>query len=271
MTFLCCMFVTAHILAQFREEKTDSLEYYQRKVKSIRQEHTKVLMNNTGYREAMANINRLSAKTDSYGAFTLFTSIVSADFSKFNNDHTPAGFSPLTGQVWGIGFGLSYKKKRRIFDIDFGTVGIRKRSTKANEEIRSSFLTLFQFEWGYDLTRSNRFNLYPYAGFGFRSSYINYSSGESNINPNAANLSEIVISSRGGVSGDQNALSLQAGLGLETVLTKPNKNGGVILFAKAGTNQSIGSKPIDFSGVKYDPQLKYGNIEVTFGFKFFGR
>ncbi|QNA46606.1 hypothetical protein [Lacibacter sediminis] len=258
-------------MSQFREEKTDSLEYYQRKVKELRTENTKVLMSNAGYREAIANMNRLSAKTDNYGSFTLFTSVVSADFSKFNNDHTPVGFSPLSGQVWGIGFGLSYKKKRRIFDLDFGTVGIRKRSTKANEEIRSSFLTLFQFEWGYDLTRSNRFNIYPYAGFGFRTSYINYSSGERNINPNATNLSEIVINSRGGVSGDQNALSLQAGLGLETVLTKPSKNGGVILFAKAGTNQAVGSKPIDFSGVKYDPQLKYGNIDITIGFKFFGR
>jgi hypothetical protein len=265
----CLLFSITHVNAQFRKENTDSLEYYRKKANDIRIENMKALRENADYKKTLMDIHRLEAKTDNYAAFALYTSIASADFSKFNSDNARAGFSGFAGQMFGIGFGYSNKNKRRMFQFNVGSIGIRKRITKGNENIRTSFQTMVQFEWGYDLIKSNRINIYPFAGFGFRDSYIAYN-GEGSTNTNATNITEVVINSRG-ITGSQSAFSLQAGLGLETVLTKANRGGGVILFVTGGTNQPIGAKPIRLSSVRYDPQLKYGNLDFRVGFKFFGR
>jgi hypothetical protein len=85
----------------------------------------------------------------------------------------------FSGPLVSIGIGGSFKKNRRVFDFSYLAVGIGKTVDNGNENVNVSFTTALQFEWGYDLVKSNLINIYPYAGFGLRGTSLSYSGPQS--------------------------------------------------------------------------------------------
>lgn len=122
---------------------------------------------------------------------------------------------------------------------------------------------------GYDLMKNNQVNIYPYAGFGFRSVDMEYNTPP-NINPNATSFRDVVVSDRS-VDDVITTINYQAGIGAEWVFTRPTKPSGVLLFVKAGTDQAFKEKSFDFEGVKFKPEFQEGKFQYTIGIKFFGR
>lgn len=140
---------------------------------------------------------------------------------------------------------------------------------KNNETIKTAFSNYIQFEWGYDFIKSNKLNIYPYAGLGIRASTLRFES-ETGGNPNFTNVSNIVQNNKS-FDEETTEAGYQAGLGVEYVITKKEQAGGTLLFLKAGTNRPFKREKFDIAGIAYDPEFNHGELLFSFGFKFFGR
>lgn len=247
----------------------DSINYYNAEIRKLTKRYRDSLFNNPAFREHSDNARRLRVKTDDYSGFHLYLQTSSADFSRINNDHNGLGFSGFRGSHLAIGYGFTFKKNRRIFDLNLTAFGISQKSTSNLGDLKTSFMTAFQFEWGYDFIKKNTINIYPYAGFGLRSEGLEYRN-KAIYNSTPSNLTN-VIQNNTSVNDYKSSISYQAGIGMEFVITNPAKNGGVILCLKGGTNQPFRKKSFSFGSFNYDPQINYGAWYITAGFKFFGR
>jgi hypothetical protein len=217
----------------------------------------------------MADIQAVRVASDNYFAFVIYSNIASTDFRKFNSDNATSNFPPLQGYPVSIGYGFSSKKNRRIFDINLTAFGVNKKTKKTGESIKTSFSTFLQFEWGYDFIKNKTLNIYPYAGVGLRSSYIEYKS-PAQTNTSFTNITSVIQNNRS-VNGSASETSYQAGVGMDISLAKPYDSGGIMFFIKAGTNMAFSRKKFDLEGVNYDPAFNYGDWIITAGFKIFGR
>ncbi|HEX4958067.1 MAG TPA: hypothetical protein VFV46_07810 [Lacibacter sp.] len=269
--YACLAFIISITCSKVNAQTTakDSINYYNSEIRKLTKRYRDSLFNNPAFREYSDHARRLRAKTDDYAGFHLYLQTSSADFSGINNDHNGLGFSGFSGSHLAIGYGFTSKKNRRIFDWNLTAFGIGKKSTSNLGDLKTSFMTAFQFEWGYDFIKKNTINIYPYAGFGIRSEGLEYHN-KASYNGTPTNLTN-VIQNNTSVNDYKSSISYQAGIGMEFVITNPAKNGGVILCLKGGTNQPFSKKSFSFGSFNYDPQINYGAWYITTGFKFFGR
>ena len=265
--FTCTLFLLLAIGSN-AQRAFDSASYYAKELSRIHQAYHDSMKNDPRYREAMRNMSRTKMLRDDYTAFTLCTHVASADFSRLNADNAALGFSRISGPGISIGYGFSFKKNRRVFDLYAMALGIPKKAKRGEEELRANFSTLLQLEWGYDLVRNRLINIYPYAGVGLRDVSLRYDA-EAQINANPANITD-VVETDASVQDNIGRVGYQAGIGFEFVLTGPDNAGGILVFLKAGTNRPFKKETFDFHGYRY-PGFNYGNWVVTAGFKFFGR
>ena len=255
--------------AQDNASTTDSIEYYQRQIGEKIRAHHEVLRKDEELKTLYERVGRLRSAQDSYRGFILYSHLASVNFSKMNADLSSEGFTPLSGPLWAIGYGFTFKKNRRIFDFNMGAIGINRKTAINDESIKSSFSTALELAWGYDFIKSKALNIYPYAGVGLRSTYIRYEA-IAEINPSGTNITNIVLSDPS-LTGQTTEVGYLAGLGIEVVITSAKRPGGTLIFVKAGTNRPFSTKSFDLKGYKYDPELKAGALIVSTGFKFFFR
>lgn len=267
LIFLFC--TCGNIQAQQNRPAMDSIYYYQKQLSEIRNSYMDSLNLDANYIEAKNNLNQLKTKSDSYYAFTIYTNISSADFTRFNKANAQSGFTQLKEQMISIGYGFSSKKNRRIFDFNITAFGIGKKANKESENIKTSFNTFLQLEWGYDLVKNKQLNIYPFLGIGLRSSSLRYK-GSSSGNSNFTNVSDIV-QNNSNVNESTSETGYQAGLGFEYAFLDKFSTGGIILFAKAGTNNAFKRSEFQIEGLPYDPGFNYGKMTISMGIKFFGR
>lgn len=238
MKTLLCLFIALVSLsvtnAQSNNRTTDSLKYYEKQLRKVSREYHDSMRRDPRFDDAVKSIDRIRKNSDNYTAFALYTTISSADFKKINSDNALSNFGPLSGPMIGVGYGFSFKKNRRMFDLNVSTFGIQKKIKKGNETIRTSITTVFQLEWGYDFIKSNTINIYPYVGFGFRGSSLSYTAPNQTNNA-FTNISNI-IQNDPSASSWTNELGYQAGIGFEFVTSKSPSRGGTIIYVKAGTN-----------------------------------
>ncbi len=257
------------LAAQTKKSQSDSLLYYQKQLRNITKEYLDSLKHQSNYITAKSNVIRLLRSSDDYFAFTISFGLASANFDKLNADNSLTGFSEVSGLTPSFSYGFSTKRNRRI--VNFTMIGLStfKKSTRSNETIKTSFSTFLQLEFGYDLLTSNKINLYPYAGLGFKNTSLEYN-GPITSNPSYTNISNMIQNS---TSTKDNIVELgyQVGLGIEVQVTNRSPLGGVFLFAKGGTNQPFSRKSFDFGGTKYDPKLNYGALDISLGIKLFSR
>lgn len=267
--FLIIAFIPGISIAQKSNSPTDSIAAIEKKLSKMRKDAMEQLNQNEEYKTLSAQLLQMRRNSDNYGAFVIFGSLIGSDFEKFNKEIATAGFSPIKDNIVNIGIGFSYKKNRRMFDFNVSGFGIGKKSKKGEEYIKTSFATMFQLEWGYDFIKSNRINIYPFAGLGLRNSTLEY---KPKVTTNPAYTSVLdIIQNNKSFNVFTTTIGYQAGMGAEFVLSPNNRNNGSILFLKAGTNRPFKEKAFEIEGVKYNPEFKYGNMVYTLGVKFFGR
>jgi hypothetical protein len=247
----------------------DSLKYYYSEINKIRKRFNDSIFNSPSYKLYSENASRLRINSDDYVGFHLYFQTASTNFSTINRDYNTLGFSGFNNSAYSIGMGLSFKKNRRIFDLNLLTFGIAQKSKSGTGTLKTTFDNAFQFEWGYDFIKKKTINIFPYAGLGFRSQSLQYQNKIS-YNSSPTNITNI-IQNNTSTSDYNTSLSFQAGLGMDFVLTNPKSNGGVILCIKAGTNRPFRNKDFSFGSFSYDPKFNYGAWYITTGFKFFGR
>ena len=171
------------------------------------------MINNSAVLELRKNIERIRSTTDNYRGFVLYTSLASANFDKFNAANTKNGFNSLSNNTFSIGYGFTSKKNRRIFDFNISAFGIGKKAKKNDETIKTAFSNFIQFEWGYDFIKNNKVNIYPFAGFGIRSSTLSFENVVS-ANPNFTDVSNIIQNNKS-FNEDAPEIGYQAGVGFE--------------------------------------------------------
>lgn len=266
---LILSFLTLTIKAQHNKAYQDSIRFYERQIQQWSRAFLDSMRQHPEYIRLMKELQSLRIQSDDYKAFSLYTAIHSANFSKFNSQVAAANFSPLKGSPLAIGVGYSSKRKRLIFDLNISAFGINKASRRGPESIKTAFSTMFQLEFGYNLLKNGRINAYPYAGLGLRSSNLIY---RAPVTTNAlfSNPADIVQNNQS-FEAYNTRLGYQGGIGLEYIVTSRRKKGGTILFIKSGTNMPFKKKAFEIEGINYDPDFKYGYLNGSIGFKFFGR
>lgn len=247
----------------------DSARAYEQQLNRLTQEVLDSLRQSESFRTLSENLNRAKTKSDGYDAFVLFTDLLSANYGSFNTRIGANGFPAFNGPLWRIGFGSSTKSRRVITDFWFLAGGLPKRVKQGDEKITSYVSGFLHLDIGYDLLASPRINLYPYAGLSLRGGNLEYER-PAQLNPSFTDISDLVVNDPSVFASYLRAAG-QAGIGIDLVLSRPDKPGGLIFFAKAGTQRVLGKERFKIEGIKYDPGIRYGDWMVTTGFKIFSR
>ncbi len=266
---ILCLFLSSAVTAQSKNQASDSINYYQKQLGKLFKASRDSLYNNTEFKELSERIRSLKNKTDDYSAFILYTSVYGIDFKKFNSDISRSGFNAFSGSMYSIGFGFSGKKKRQIFDFELASFGIRKKEKKEMESISINSSSFFFTTWGYDIVKSGKINIYPYVGIGVAGIDLKYESPAA-LNDTFSNITTIIKNDRSLIASHL-PLSYKVGLGIEYVLSDKLNSGGTIFFCKAGTTRPFRKRGFDIEGIDYDPTFNFGALNLSVGFKFFGR
>lgn len=253
----------------------DSSYYYTAEMSRMMRQAQDSVRNSQTYKDLQKKYELAVSKSDGYSSFNMFTEVVSADFDKFNSDMAAAGFPAIEGPVMRFGIGTTAKNNRFVFDFAFFSLGVGKKTKKADEKVRAFVSNGIICDFGYDLVKSQRVNIYPYGGFSMRVASIYYTKPVTG-NSSPANITNLVLNNQS-VSADYTRVGLQAGVGFDFVVTKKNRDerysmsSDMMFFVKAGTSQMIGKERYNTEAGKFTPGIKYGTWAVMMGIKFFGR
>ena len=269
--FILTLLFTGPSLFSFGQVK-DSTRYYERELTRLQREAMDSLHRSDDYSSIMYKLRRIAVASDNYTSFNLFYEVAAADYSAFNAANAGSGFPAFSGKTaQRIGFGLTNKKRRRVFDLAFFTLGLNKEVKNGDEKIRARFSNIATLEWGYDLFKSQAINLYPYAGFSIRSAVIEYD--KPTTFGSSSNLSNFVQNDQSAVLFSSK-LGVQAGVNFEFVLNSnrsKNIGAGTLFFIKTGINKPVGKEKYKMDKKVYPHGITYGDWAVAAGLKFFGR
>lgn len=249
----------------------DSVKYYQKLSENFENRALEAARQSDSGRLIAARLQQLKAHSKSYTAFMLFTEVSAADFSKLNAAIEQDGFSPLSGPVWRLGFGISHKAYDGILiDFNYAVLGFNRSVEAGNSKIKANFSNLFELELGYAIINSSRFDVYPYAGLSLRTDNLVYST-PTVINPGYHSIASLIGDNQSAHASNYN-LGYEAGLGIDYMIYYNKKNnGGTILFGKFGTDGSFAAETYKIATVNYNSGIHYGAWIAELGFKFFGR
>ena len=291
--FPCCLYVCKNVLLMrlfvllflalpftgytqdlhdyYKEKPVDSVQYYQQQLRNMQRQVIDSLRQSEAFQAAMQGLVRHQARTDNYTAFTLFTEAMHGNYSAFNNQIRHTGFSTLSGPQYRLGLGFTTKNNRTMIDILIMTVGMGKKSKKEKETLTSSVHNIFQTNLGYDLVKAKTINIYPYAGIFLRDATLSYEKPAIPVS-NPATFLDYLQNGKQSTEASSMKVGYEAGIGMDVQISGgPNRNGGTMLFAKVSTSGPIGKEKYKINDNSFDPGIKYGQLAIAFGFKFFSR
>jgi hypothetical protein len=280
MKAILLLLVAAPLFVQAQKKKkdnpSDSIEHYNYELDRLKRQAIDSVFKSSEYKDAYDRLNYYASRSDGYNSFMIFAELADADFDELHKTIVPNGFERMNRTTSRVGFGVSSKHHRAVTDFAFFVGGFDNESTRGEETIKSRFSSALQVDFGYDLTKSTKINVYPYVGTAIRVSFISYSrSGTSN--PNFTDISNININGSE-IQENSTKLGYQAGIGFDFVFHQNwnrydngQRTSGQIIFIKAGTNGSFGKETYRINGIKYRPGIEHGRWIITVGFKFFAR
>jgi hypothetical protein len=248
----------------------DSTYYYQRELSQLYQATFDSLRNTPRYKLIQERINAHIIKSDEYSSFNLFLEVADVKYDEFNTSIAAKGFPKLEGPIIRFGAGFTGKTKYMVYDFSFISSGIDQSSKKEDESVKVSFSSALMLDIGYDLLRSRRFNLYPYAGLSLRMAHITYDTPPV-INPAYTDITDFLLNDRS-IEAVSTKLGYQAGLGFDWALGNIDKNESFcMLFIKAGINNAFGAERFKMEDIKFTPGIEFGNWIVTVGVRLYSR
>ena len=264
LAFIIPLFVTA----QKREPTPkDSIKIYQKQLQKLWKNTYDSLRASENFKEVTGNIKRLRGNSQRYGGALIFMDIVHSDYTKFNQSIVASGFAPLKSNHIRFGFGVSNKSGKAITDFHFAVIGFNNKSKQGDEKIKTSLSSLFHFDYGYDLTKSDVVDIYPFLGVSIRTSNLNYEK-PAEVNPNYTNISNILNNNQTTNSTSMKP-GFQAGLGIDFKISSSKVNrASTILFTKFGVNRPFTVDRYKVESVNYKPEIRQGVWVLAFGFKF---
>jgi hypothetical protein len=220
---------------------------------------------------AVHNLNRFINHSNIYTSFTIYGTLSGASYDKLNTDIAQHGYPAMKGPLGGVGFGISHEYYSRwVLEFYFTTLGFTNKVKKDDSTLKANFSNLLQVNFGYDFIKSNKINIYPYAGLAVRVSELDYIAPVL-TNDNYTSILDIVRMD-GSAYATRWSLAYQAGVNFDFVIHEnADKGRGTMLFLRAGTDGTFSNSSFKIHGLKYDPQIKQGAWQIAFGFKFFGR
>ena len=263
LLFSLALFCTS----SYCQDKADSTQFYRNELRRLKIAYEDSFRNSPETKELSEKLKYAELASDNYSGMVFFGQLGSANYDILNADNSTDGFGPISGPMISLGLGFSLKKKRAILDIGVAAT-VYKKTTKGEEFVKTSVSPLLQLDIGYDLVKKRTINIYPYAGLGLRSSYLEYKA-PAQTNPSPTSISNLIANNRS-VKERESEFGYQAGIGFEyNILTKNGPD--IPIFLKAGTNRAFKRKTFEMEGVNYDPKLQYGNWTITLGIKIVGR
>lgn len=254
----------------YKEKQVDSVQYYQQQLRSMQRQVADSLRQSEAYQAAVQGLKRHQVRSDNYSAFTLYAEALSADYSAFNNQLHTAGFSSLSGPLYRFGIGFTSKQNRTVLDLIFLVPGFGKKAKKGDESLTTTVQNFFQINLGYDIVKAQRFNVFPYVGISARDAMLTYKKPA----PEITNPTTFLDHLQGDkyTSASSVKVGYEAGIGMDLQIAGNQPNtGGTMLFARIGTSGPIGKEKYKTDHSSFDPGIKYGQLAVALGFKFFGR
>jgi hypothetical protein len=261
-------------------QKVDSVAYYNKQLHDLYKQTYDSMRNTETYRTATERLNYYEQFSDNYTAFMMFSEFAGANFDKFNASIAPDGYSGLSGPVNRYGIGVSIMSERFLVEYSFFILGMPETSRKGPERIHTTFSNVLALDLGYDLAKSRKINIYPYAGLSLRGATIEYSK-PAELNNSFTNITNLVQNNRS-ATASYFGVGYQAGVGFDFLISENRRRfgppqmrlrstGGIMLFIKAGTNGRIGKERYRVEGIRYEPGIKYGSWIAEIGLKFYGR
>ena len=169
-----------------------------------------------------------------------------------------------------LGFGMSSKYNRLMFDLYFLTFGFNTKAEKGDEKIKSRLTSVFDVSLGVDLLQSRSVSIYPYAGLGLRNSVLEYSK-PTQTNPAYTDISDIIVNEQS-VTAERLSVGYLAGVEFDFTINKGmNDVQRTILFVRAGMNRPFRETNYKIEGIKFKPGFVQGDWLITIGFKLGGR
>ena len=258
-----------HVSAQ--RSLKDSLQYYNDRLNCLYSRVWDSLKLDDSARYYQHQIKRAHARSRNYTAFTFFGGVESADYKTFNTAIARDGFSPVTGSLRQVGGGISFRGYQGIIiDLNYIISGFGGSASNGGSRITTRSLETLNVQIGYAVINTGRFSLYPYVGLVNRFSSLDFGTPDT-LNPNYNSIASILQSGKS-VNTESDVLGYQAGVGVDWVVHHVDDNrGGIIVFAKFGTDGVFGNETYPVSGVNYNPGIRYGAWAAQLGLKLFIR
>lgn len=264
--WFCCIL---HVNAQ--RSLKDSLQYYNDRLNCLYSRVWDSLKLDDSARYYQRQIKRAHARSRNYTAFTFFGGVESADYKTFNTAIAKDGFSPVTGPLRQVGGGISFRGYQGIIiDLNYIISGFGGSASNGGSRITTRSLETLNVQIGYAVINTGRFSIYPYVGLVNRFSSLDFGTPDT-LNPNYNSIASILQSGKS-VNTESDVLGYQAGVGVDWVVHHVDDNrGGIIVFAKFGTDGVFGNETYPIAGVNYNPGIRYGAWAAQLGLKLFIR
>lgn len=253
------------VQAQQTEPGTDSLNFYYQKLNDMRMAAYDSVRRSPEYLAALDNIDRLEHRSEDYQAMLMGVELLHGDYTDFNKAIADSGFPALKPVSLRLSFGAAYKHKHHIYEVYFGIFGFSSKSKSGDKEIKTNLNNILQFNYGYDLLKSKKASIYPFAGLSLRLSNLSYKRSAT-TNPAYTSIVNI-ISNDPSAESTAGSLGYNLGLGIDFLVSEES---GVMFSIKGGTSRSVLTEKYDIEGIRYKPGFKQGDWFVGVGFKFTG-
>ncbi len=262
----CCI-----LQASAQRSLKDSLAYYNNRLNCLYNRVWDSLKLDDSARYYQRQIKRANARSRNYTAFTFFTGLESADYKTFAAAIAKDGFSQITGPMWQVGGGVSFRGYSGIIvDLNYVVAGLGGSASNGGSRITTRSLEVLNLQVGYAVINTGSFSVYPYVGLDNRFSSLDYATSDT-LNSNYNSIASILQSGKS-VDAVSDVLGYQAGVGVDWVVHNvENYHGGIIVFAKFGTDGVFGNETYPVAGVNYNPGIRYGAWATQLGLKFFFR
>lgn len=261
------MFFTVHTFGQTRRELRNQQEkLVERAVDSI--------YLRDDYKQLQDKLNALALTNNNYTSASVLTlGLANTNTDAFNTGMAGTGFGNLNANSVRLGFfGFSHKHKRLVVDFLLFNFNFGNTIKRGDDKVEYRVIDFFATNVGYSLIDSRKFTLYPFVGAALRSAQLNYSTAAA-VNSSSTNIANLVQNNRSANLTNVGVV-YQAGLAGDILLREAGpKRNGVLLHLSAMHTGHLGKNVFrsERNDIRFQPNLDYGNIIFTAGFKMFMR
>lgn len=248
-----------------RRNFNDSVVFYKYLLKTMRTDAQVKLQRSDLYQSIQDTMLAVRRRSTNYTGLVLFGEAAFWNIDGLNKQLDQMSFPKIPSNPNPrVGFGISSKKKRRMFDLQVLVFGSTAESRKGDEKMKHSFHSYLNFTWGYDLLKSDQWSIYPFAGIGRRKTMLIYSKPVT-YNSNNPSIPDLIDENRN-VTLRVDRLSYLAGIEADfDAGRRPYAKN--IFFLRFGLNGPFRKEYYGIGGARFDTGMLETVWTLTVGLK----